>query len=664
MSKPSSKAAVQEHTYERQPFLRRTAIPAIYIAALIALCVAVTGMYFIEIEDHYANMLFGGGYGAYDAYAANIHPWLGQLIAWLYGLASGVNWFGTLLLALTFLAGAGALSLAARRKGGLLPGIVVLSPILIVMVSSIQSRVVAAMCVITGALMAIDSHDDTLSIPRLIIGNLLVVFGAALSYRTGVILAALTVICAGAGKSFPVRGKKFWSAVPLVIVLACSTTLTSGLNSEWRAFNNQYMSYEDAQASYLGAEVNGLSDLYGEVVSLDGGTSTSSPTLPEDESVKEQAMADSSLSKLGWSLNDGQLFTLRSTADSELTSPEAVQNVQHAARWFSTDGFGARLWETLGKLQFLMMIGLFLLCALVIETTNRGRGWITLLSAIAAFGGHAAMILINRTSFRDIAPFYMLGILTLMADFDPKASAEQLYRIVSSKLVRGLVATAVMIGFVGAAYMLLYNLGEYNRQRSPSLAAAEELADLMDHMPGAVFIGDNPLDRFNPDALKPPRKDAFSRMIGGSYDLYSPRRAALMERFNLENPLLDAVDREDVIYVDMSITAMAAAINRLGEYGVAVKTTTPTDENGVQLSSLNAEHRMQLYWLQSVPQEDATPADPIQEDSDSVQEDPIQEDSVQEGVIQEDSIQEGVIPENAAQDDAPQEQTPLTTETP
>ncbi|MDR2657844.1 MAG: hypothetical protein LBB86_08480 [Oscillospiraceae bacterium] len=657
MSKLLNKAAVQEHTYERQPFLRHAAIPAIYVAALIALCAAVAGVYFIEIEDHYANMVFGGGYGTYDAYAANIHPWLGQLIVWLYGLAPIVNWFGALLLALTFLAGTAALSLAARRKSGLFPGIIVLSPILIVMVSSMQSRVVAAMCVITGALMAMDSQDDTRSISRLIIGGLLVVFGAALSYRTGVILTILTVICAGVGKSFHVRGKKIWSAVPIVIALACSATLSSGFNSEWRTFNNQYISYEDAQSSYLSADVNALLDLSGEVISLDGDADTLNPTTPVEESIKEQAMADSSLGKLGWSLNDGQLFALRSTADSELTSPEAVQNVQHAARWFSIEGFGARLWETLGKLQFLMMIGLFLLCALVIETTNRGRGWITLLSAVAAFGGHAAMILINRTSFRDIAPFYMLGILTLLGDFDSQAAAEQLRIIVSSKLVRGLVATAVTIGFVGAAAMLLYSLGEYNRQRSPSLAAAEELADLMDHMPDAVFIGDNPLDRFNPNALKPPRKDAFLRMIGGSYDLYSPRRTALMERFDLENPLLDAVDREDVIYVDMSITTMTAAINRLGKYGVTVKTMTPTDESGAQLSSLNAEHRMQLYWLQSVPQEDTTQADPLQEDSD-------QANPAQEDVIQEDSIQEGANQDNATQDDAPQEQTPLTTENP
>ncbi|MDR1598502.1 MAG: hypothetical protein LBS11_01260 [Oscillospiraceae bacterium] len=585
---------------ERASFFRRVAIPVICAAALCAVCVLVAGAYFIEIEDHYANMLFGGGYGAYDSLAANIHPLLGGLIVRLYGLWPGVNWFGSLALALLFLSGAGAFSLAARRRGGLLPGLFALSPILVVMVCLTQSRVTAAMCAITGALLVMDALHGPRGAPRFLLGALLLAAGSMLSYRTGWVFALLTVACVGAGKSFPARGARFWIAAPVIAALACGAAFSANLDSGWRVFNEQYIAYDDASTSFLRGEVETLLNDYGMTINLEGQTNQPDNELPEGVPTQEEAVERSSLGKVGWSLNDGHLFILRSAADAELTSPQAVRDIQRAAPWFSLDGFVERLWETVSKYQFLMVIGLFLLCALVVEITNRSRGWITLLSAVAAFGGHALMLLINRASFRDIAPFYLLGILALASDFDPKASAESIRRVLRSKLPRRAAACVMALGLAGVICALLVTIGQYNRAQSPSLAAAEELADLMDHLPDAVFIGDNPLDRFNTNALTPPRKDAFARLIGGSYDLYSPRRDELMARFNLENPLKDAIDRTDVVYVDMSGSALIASASRLyTAYGIPLKTATPSDSAGVRLLSMNAAHRMQLYWLQS-----------------------------------------------------------------
>jgi hypothetical protein len=582
---------------ERSSFLYRAVIPIILAAALAALCAAVAGAYFIEIEDHYANMLFGGGYGDYNNYVANIHPWLGALIVWLYGRAPNVNWFGALMMALAFLSGAGSLSLAARRKGGLIPGLFILAPILVVLVCLMQSRVAAAMCAITGALLVMDSIREPRGALRFLLGALLVVAGSMLSYRTGAAFAIITVVCAGAGKSFTVRSGRFWIAAVIIALLACGAMYSANLDADWRMFNDRYIAYDDAQSSFLRDEVYGMMNAGDDPDSVvyDHQALLDEPPVAVDVN----AVEGSALGKVGWTLNDGHLFILRSTVDAELTAPETVREAQRAARWFSFDGFWDRLYETVTKFQLLMFIGLFLLCALVVEITNRARGWITLLSAITALGGHVFMLLINHTSFRDIAPFYLLGILALLIDFDPRASADAVRRVIGSRLARRLAACALAVGLAGVMGALLFMIGQYNREQSPSLAAAEELADLMDHLPDAVFIGDNPLNYFNPSALVPPRKNAFERLIGGSYDLYSPRRAEMARRFGLENPLKDAIGRIDVVYVDMSGIALQVVKGRLDNaYGITLKTATPVDGAGVQLLSMNAAHRMQLYWLQ------------------------------------------------------------------
>jgi hypothetical protein len=68
-----------------------------------------------------------------------------------------------------------------------------------------------------------------------------------------------------------------------------------------------------------------------------------------------------------------------------------------------------------------------------------------------------------------------------------------------------------------------------------------------------LFIGDNPADRYRPDTLAVPARGADENLLAGSYDLYSPREAALLDRFGLQNPLIDSVGREDIGYVLMSL---------------------------------------------------------------------------------------------------------------
>ena len=144
----------------------------------------------------------------------------------------------------------------------------------------------------------------------------------------------------------------------------------------------------------------------------------------------------------------------------------------------------------------------------------------------------------------------------------------------------------------------------YNRDVSPSATAASDLYQLMDQLPDAVFIGDNPLDRYNPNTLDVPLKGANARLLAGSYDLYSPRQTQIMERFQLTNPLRDAIDRLDVVYVDMSGSMLLIAVERLYQIEGWIVTTQPPTVGGTTLLTQNAAHRMQLYWLQSMTLEE------------------------------------------------------------
>ncbi|HML49126.1 MAG TPA: hypothetical protein PKE04_20490, partial [Clostridia bacterium] len=105
-------------------------------------------------------------------------------------------------------------------------------------------------------------------------------------------------------------------------------------------------------------------------------------------------------------------------------------------------------------------------------------------------------------------------------------------------------------------------------------------------------------------ALTPPTVSSDARLLAGSYDLYSPRTEALKARYNLHNPILDAVDRDDVIYVDISGANLAIIANRLYDaYGVIIQVDVPTAD-GEQLINESSQHRMQLYRIISKTQEE------------------------------------------------------------
>ncbi|MCL1795749.1 MAG: hypothetical protein FWG37_02545, partial [Clostridia bacterium] len=113
----------------------------------------------------------------------------------------------------------------------------------------------------------------------------------------------------------------------------------------------------------------------------------------------------------------------------------------------------------------------------------------------------------------------------------------------------------------------------YMTSRTPvnsSLFTAEAVDFLVPYIEDhkdILFIGDNPHERIKPDTLRAPVRGADENLLAGSYDLYSPRASALMQKFGIENPLLDCSDREDIAYVIMSLSSELIARRYTDVYG-------------------------------------------------------------------------------------------------
>ncbi|MDR2505353.1 MAG: hypothetical protein LBD16_04520 [Oscillospiraceae bacterium] len=578
--------------------------PLIFCAVLICACIWTAGSYLLEIEDHYANVILAGGFGQYDAIVANIHPWLGGLVTLAYSLIPSVNWFGLLLLLVLFASGGAMVSLAARRRNGLLPALIVLSPIMILLACSPQSRVLSALAQIAGALCVISgARDGKQGVVRTVFGALLLLIGVALymSYLSLVYAAAVLIIShVRKHTSYLIPRTSYLTAVPIIIFAIAIPTLTALLNPVWHEFHINQQAYERAADGNFALETQDLLDKYGNTISDEGEIAEPEQTAAEISA--EEAIAAGTLGKAGFTLIDADLFVRRSAVDAKLLDPAKVALINSNAQMLKLEGFAERASQTLRKPQFLMLIALLLFIALVLEITNRGAGWLIVLSVAFAAGGHAVQLLANHTAFRDIAPFYILGILAMMCEFDGSVATDNIKNIVKSQTLRRIILGVTSVAFLSGIVVLVYMMRSYNFAQSPSVAANEELLATLAAAPDTVFIGDNPLDRFNPSALEAPSFGAYKNLIAGSYDAYSPRFTDTMARFNMTNPLPDSVDRLDVVYIDMSFFTLQVISARLSEeYNIDMVTQTPS----IAQASLpsGSVHRMQLYWLRNAADE-------------------------------------------------------------
>ena len=177
-------------------WLRQAVFPLLIAAVLVVGALLVCGSSLIRIEDVYINRILAGTYGVPDWRVQEMNPLLAQFLTLLYRLIPSVNWYGVLLLALVWLSSACVISLAARKRGGLIPVAIVISPIAVLLTHSLQSTVVAALCVVAGVFSLMEGvRRKGEGRARLITGILLFVVGAMFSLPLACVLTLGAILC-------------------------------------------------------------------------------------------------------------------------------------------------------------------------------------------------------------------------------------------------------------------------------------------------------------------------------------------------------------------------------------------------------------------------------------------------------------------------------------
>lgn len=549
----------------RSSVLMCVLLPLLLALAVVVATLILSGSRLIVIEDVYANRILAGTYGKPDWRVQTMNPLLAQIFTALYWLTGSVNWYGAGLLLLLALSAASALGIAAQKRG-LIVSFLMISPILVLLTNSLQSAPVAALCAASGALSAIDGFArKRAGLIRTICGGLLFAAGAALSIWWAAAGAAVCLLCCLPGAVREKRIGGVMRALPLLAVVLATLYGYAALMyiaPEHAAYRKDYAAYESLQRSALREECFDLLETYGTTAYSEEHAGHDHTDADEAAHETEHAEpVETVFSKaVGWSLNDAVLFFTRNTADASLTDPETVAALLTVAKGsgFRLGDLLSSLWETIKKPQILLVMGLYVLSALWILLTARRRGLIVLLTAVIAFGGHIGMLLTGRDAFMHIAPCYLLAMFAALwhADGDAALSAlDKLRSRMSKPLMAGLVAI-VLLGYLGGMGGLVYYTSITDPNNSATRPVAEAMRKYIVEHKETLFIGDNPADRIKPDSLEAPVRGQDENLLAGSYDLYSPRAAALMQAFSVTNPLPELISREDMAYVAMAFTEM------------------------------------------------------------------------------------------------------------
>lgn len=542
----------------------RVILPICIAAALVIATLLISGSALIRIEDVYTNRILAGTYGTPDWRVQEMNPLLAQVLTLLYRLLPMVNWYGILLLALLFLSVAALISLAARRNGGLLPAALVLSPVAVLLSYSMMSTTVGALCAVAGALSLMDGlQRKKEGLGRTILGAVLFALAFSLSMAVAAPLAVCAALCALPCCIREGRWKGLLLGLPAMAILAAALFGYSALmysSPEMAAYRSDYALYTRLQHSSLKEESDRLLSVYGTSAfsedhashDHDGdGVPDGEDHVHEDDVVVEPNVFDT----IGWSINDAVLFFSRNGMDAELTNPETLRVLEKEARFISYD-IGRLLREffaTAKKPQFLLLMALFVLAALSTVVTSRCKGLIALLAALFAFGGHLLALACYRDAFSHIAPFYLMGLSILVYHFDGPSAKAWLRRALSTVWLRAGVSVLSLAVFAAGLSGLFYYTRITPANASPfTTEVAGFITRYVQAHPEMLFIGDAPQDRVKPETLSAPVRGSDANLLAGSYDLYSPRAAALKATHGLANPLIDCVDRQDVGYVLMS----------------------------------------------------------------------------------------------------------------
>ncbi len=544
--------------------MRRIVIPVVIMALLAAATVIFCGSRLYQIEDVYTNRILAGTYGSPDWRVLGLNPLLSQILAGLYSIAPVLNWYGAMMLLLTVCASAAAVSLCARQKFGLIPGLMILAPILVLSINAVHSSVVCALCAAAGALSLMDGLSQRRT-GRIVVGILLFVAGSLVNEFYAAVITLIVFICMLPGSVHEHRLSGSFKGLGILVVILALLFGYSALSfssEELSSYRENMSRYDRLQHSSMSDHAEYIVNEYGTMIDY---YNQMSDDATGDLSFWEETHNQWFAQHLGWSVNDVNLFFERKAVDSALIDPQAFKNVESDVSYFNTDP--GELLESLKytvlKPQFIMLIGLFLVCALASVLTHPRSVWSALLAALFAFGGHLLMLICYRDSFFYIAPFYAASIFVMLRTFSGEGAKDWISRRLRTGWLRNGLAAAVCVVFIAGLGGLFYYEANAGINNIYTVAVAQDIRAYAQANPDTLFIGDNPTERYKPDTLDLPVRGQDANIMAGTYDLYSPRYTLQSETFGVTNPLKDCIEADNINYISMSFDISMR--NRLGE---------------------------------------------------------------------------------------------------
>lgn len=559
------------NSVNRKPRLLSTVIlPVLICAAIAVVFELIADCRLIRIEDNYTWAILSGAYGAPDWRVLEMNPLLAQLLALLFRVAPAVPWYGLTMIVLLSGACAAMISLCAQKRGGLFPAAILVAPICALLNQSMISTTVSAASAAAGfLLMQQGLREKGEHHGSLVVGLVLYVLGAAVNLVFATIVSVALTVCLLPCCVRDERVKALCKGVPLAaIVLAALFGYQSLMfnSAELSAWRRNYARYDRLQHSTLPDEMQELLSTYG---TMDFGVGEDHDDHDhaegeehDDHDHAEEEAGDAERGgvfyQAGLMLNDAQLFFTRIGSDTELISEETLDSLEGIATYVnpSFSHLLSSLVATLKKPQFLMLIALFLLSALLVVLTSRRRGLTALLAAFIAFGAHIFLVMCNYDAFCYIAPFYLAAIAAMLFTLDGAAAKARFAKLISSRAVRGVICCVVALCVViGCGGLAVYSMRTPTNSGTLEYEAKQLLASIAEGAKAEepkLYIGDNPLDRYKARVLEPTmERGSLSTLLAGGYDLYSPRYASMLKAFNTDNPLKDCVTRDDIYYVNM-----------------------------------------------------------------------------------------------------------------
>jgi len=405
-----------------------------------------------------------------------------------------------------------------------------------------------------------------------------------LSLYWALLLAAAAAVCflPGSLREGRVKGLALGLVVMAVFSLALYGYSALMYNTpEMAAYRGNYALYERLQHSSLKEESDTLISTYGiayhvdahEDEDHDGHDHGDEDDHGHDDEDHAAELPDTSFDVAGWTMNDADLFFKRNASDSDLTDPETLRVLSAEAQYINTSPgrLLSELFTTLKKPQFLLLIALLALSALGVVVTTRRKGLVTLLAVLFALGGHIGALACYYSAFADIAPFYLLSIIALIYCFNGEDASAWVRKVLAGRGLRFAVSVLALLFFAAGMAGFFYYTGTSSPNNQFTVEAVNFIKPYVAAHPDMLFIGDNPNDRQKPPALSAPVRGEDQNLLAGSYDLYSPRAAALMEKYGVTNPLKDSLEREDIAYILMSYTDMSISLRLAEGYDLYTK---------------------------------------------------------------------------------------------